>query len=224
MIRSIKKSTTFKSYVLLLDEIDHITPITGLLKTQITTYYSKDTGASTALAQSDFNWTELDSTNMPGLYAFEIINTSVTNTLGELVLVWKGVKASPPTVTDRARTGFLIVPITADYALGNGIRAVTLTTTGINDVMLDIYDSGNTELQTKGNSGTTQSVIFYLNDGIYKVRAIKAGYVFSLATLTVTGDMTQNISGTAIDNIDPSTPTGVLIPPSGIPEKPVIHP
>jgi len=208
----------------MLDEVDHISPVTTLVQTDMVIYYSKTGGAATLLQNSEYTWSEIDATNMPGLYYYTVTETDISDTLGELTLMLKGTLASPPTQTDKMIETMFVVPVTADTALGLGIRKVTITSTGINSVDVSIMDNTDTELQVKGNTGTGQSIDFYLNDGNYKIRSAKPGYTFTLDSLTVVQDMNQNVVGTPIDNIDPAAPQNVAVPASEIPEQPVVHP
>src|SRR3990167_3073979 len=119
-MRSIKKDQAFSSFIYLVDSTDHVTPVTDKVKADITVYYSKAGGTATSLGQSDFTWTELSDSNLPGHYYYGVTLTSVTGTLGELLLRFS------TSSTDPVGEEFLVVPITSDYAVGNGIRKVTI--------------------------------------------------------------------------------------------------
>jgi len=66
-------------------------PKTGVVKGDVDPYYRKAGGASTQLPSADFDFSEIDSTNMPGLYLFTFNATAVANnvldTLGQTTLV-----------------------------------------------------------------------------------------------------------------------------------------
>ncbi len=74
--------------------------VTGVAKGQVDPYFRKEGGASTQLAAVNFDWTELDATNMPGQYILTINATGVGNgildTQGSFHLTIKEDAVGPP--------------------------------------------------------------------------------------------------------------------------------
>ncbi len=73
--------------------------VTGVVKAQVDPYYRKAGGVVASLPGADFDWAELDATNMPGVYTFTINATGVGNnrldTMGSFLLLLKERTAAP---------------------------------------------------------------------------------------------------------------------------------
>lgn len=65
-------------------------PVPGVVKADITPYYVKHAGTSALLDSDDFDWTEIDDTNMLGFYWFTFnaaaVADGVLDTLGAFLL------------------------------------------------------------------------------------------------------------------------------------------
>src|SRR3990167_5371538 len=198
-MRSVHKDLSFSGYVWMLDEIDHISPVTGLTASQMSIYYSKLGEDAILLTTDDFSWSETDSLTMPGIYYYSITSTDVTDTLGPLVLMFKGIQTSPPVQTDRAREGLNVVVVPADEALGTGTWKITINSVGLQNVLILVYDTSNTQLLFQGNTNAAEQIFFYLQNGPYKIRAVRAGWAFELLSITVAGvNASYNMVGNPI--------------------------
>lgn len=73
--------------------------VTGVVKAEVVPYFKKAGGAVTALPQADFDWTEEDATNMPGVYTLTINSVGVGNgrldTMGSFLIFIKERTAAP---------------------------------------------------------------------------------------------------------------------------------
>lgn len=97
--------------VVLVDETDCVTPETGV--TSPTVYISKNGGTASVGAGS---WSEIDSTNMPGHYTYELTQSEV-NTLGfvSIYIIKSGV----------SKEFNSIVQVIEDISIINAIKAKT---------------------------------------------------------------------------------------------------
>lgn len=89
----LKQSTQVTVTVLMISSTDHIAGKTGL-SAGLTIYASKAGGTPASISPTV---SELDSTNMPGLYSL-VLTTTHTNTLGELAIRVSGSGADPTDV------------------------------------------------------------------------------------------------------------------------------
>jgi hypothetical protein len=85
----LKQSTSVNITVLIIDSADHITGKTGAT---LTIYLTKAGGTPASIAPTV---TELDSTNVKGLYKLALSTTSWTDTLGEMQLHITGTGCDP---------------------------------------------------------------------------------------------------------------------------------
>jgi hypothetical protein len=166
-MQEVRKNTVSELVVQLLDYSG--APKTGAVKGDVDPYYRKMGGASTQLPGTDFDWTEIDSTNMPGLYLFTFNATAVANnvldTLGQTTIVLNDQTGG---VFSRHQE---IIIVTADYSwlslqriLGLNLENAKLKPTAVNSAgfmttgTLEIYeDNGLTTLVATYNVAVTYS-------------------------------------------------------------------
>jgi hypothetical protein len=128
----LKQSTAVNITVLMIDSSDHVTGKTGLT---LTIYATKAAGTPATISPTV---TELDSTNVKGLYKLAL-TTGHTDTLGELQLHITGTGADPTDIKWQVSTYLPgeAATLQADQAVNitkvNG-HAVTDTASGVLDV------------------------------------------------------------------------------------------
>lgn len=83
-----------------------------------------------------------------------------------------------------------------------GSNAVTLTITDTDEVNIveaavEVWDSAGTSFIERKASNSSGQAVFNLDDGTYIIKCHKAGYSFENTTLTVSGNTSRTITGTA---------------------------
>jgi len=103
-----------------------------------------------------------------------------------------------------AKAGYIDAAISSRSAPATGANTVTLQarTAGslaIPGAVLSVYNSTNTVLITRVTCDASGNATLAQDDGTLKVRALLAGYSFATPqTVTVSGDTTTTITGTAV--------------------------
>lgn len=130
------------------------TPVTGVIFSDVTVYVSKAGGTPTSIALTNGTFTELDSTNMPGVYHVDFAS-SVSDTLGEIILGFSGGTFDPYYVRGQVVAGKLsdlstqVTTLqTSVTDLDSDVASVQATTTSIASSIGSI-DSGVSALQAQ---------------------------------------------------------------------------
>jgi hypothetical protein len=98
----------------------------------------------------------------------------------------------------------------ADVA-GVGARTITInvkddSANNLEGVVVSAHNSSNDDSPqlAYGTTGATGNVVFFLDDGTYKIRLRRTDYVFSLEEIVVTASATENITGTGQELTTPT--------------------
>tara|TARA_B100001123_G_C15299476_1_gene1020497 strand:+ start:622 stop:1524 length:903 start_codon:yes stop_codon:yes gene_type:complete len=187
------------------------TPTAGLSPT-VTTYINASTGASLGAGPTI---TEVGG----GFYSFTVVPTVDTAIVIDgtatltaaadryLYSLLTGRDASPSLI---AKDSPLVGPSFADLDEGNGTRAVTLTvndgTDPVANVSVTVKGDGTNTYFASASTNAAGQVLFSLQDGAYDLYLYAPGYTFTTPTdLTVSGNTTLTISGTAATITPPSS-------------------
>jgi hypothetical protein len=193
----LKQSTAVNITVLMIDSSDHVTGKTGLT---LTIYATKAAGTPGSISPTV---TELDSTNVKGLYKLAL-TTSHTDTLGELQLHVTATGADPTDVThqviaadlaDSVRLGLTALPNAAAEAAGG----LYTRGTGAGQIAQDA--NGRIDSNAKAWAGTATTLTAGLPDVNTKTAAaavIQAFWDALTSALTTAG----SIGKLLVDNIN----------------------
>jgi hypothetical protein len=165
------------------------TPKTGD-SANITAYVSKDDGAVTVL--TDTSASELDATNAPGLYAFDL--TQAETNADKLVFSAKsstsGIRIVPVTVYTDPASFTSHVAQTADHAAN--ITAILADT---NELQTDWVNGGRLDLLLDAVKAKTDSLTFTVSN----VLDVNVTYVGGVAYAAVTGTADSGTTTTMVD-------------------------
>jgi hypothetical protein len=152
----LKQSTARNVSILMVDSSDHITGKTGL-SAGLTIYATKDAGTPATITPTV---TELDATNVKGLYNLALTTTH-TNTLGELQLHITGSGADPTDVTHQVVTALPGEwPSASDIATAvwaAGTRTLTGFGTLVSDIVAAVWNEALSGHTTSGTAGKALS-------------------------------------------------------------------
>jgi hypothetical protein len=157
----LKQSTSVNVTVLMIDSSDHVTGKAGLT---LTIYLTKAGGTPASIAPTV---TELDSTNVKGLYKLALTTTSWTDTLGELQLHVTSTGADPTDIkwqvvavdlTDSVRAGLTALPNAAANAAG-GLPVSAAGGLDLDEMNVDIEAIQTGVTVTTNNDKTGYSLV-----------------------------------------------------------------
>lgn len=191
-------ATLRRVFFMLFDAPAGATPQTGKAGT-LTGYVTKNGAAAAGVAGT---FTEVDNTNMQGLYYYEATAAEL-DTVGRLVFEFTCAACltrSIVTQVHETRTGSSAVTITVTNVVGGAPLA---------DILVRVTNAAETVTYIQDTTSATGVVAFLLSDGTYKVFCSQIGS-FTFANpyaLVVVGTTALGITGTAFSPTAPGAPT-----------------